>query len=342
MALELLDKHNLLRNIESRSRAFGIPITQHECRTSIVEMILATDMVCHFKLQDNISTLREIVSNSKESSQIRKAFQNTIFIDKQKQDLKPLFPAEDDLNPFTYFKQHYFDDKKSPSNITNMYTACKNNVLNQQERFMLCKILIHAADISNPCRPWSIFHQLSKLVCIEFFRQGEEEYRLGLPISPNMNRHEANPSSVNVEFIDFVVQPYFEALSALFPKCQELAVQCASNRGEWLKFSSEKVDIFGNKLLPIEVALGGSITKQVTLSAGIVQIPEYIEEDILTSFDTLNEPEWLISPYLEEDMTSHSKGRRKSEEVSILHQTNHRSRSSISKGRRKSEELSIL
>lgn len=226
-------------------------MTQQDCRVSIVEIILATDMLCHFKLQDNISILRETIESSKESSQISKVFANTIFVDKQKQELKPLFPAEDESNPFAYFKKHYFNDIVSQplSTITNTGIGA----LDWQERLMLSKILIHAADISNPCRPWPIFHQLSMLVCTEFFRQGEEEHQLGLPISSNMNRHQANPSSVNVGFIDFVAQPYFETLSALFPKCKTLATQCSRNREECLKLTTENVDIFGNRLVPVDV-----------------------------------------------------------------------------------------
>lgn len=147
-------------------------------------------MLCHWKLQENIDILRKNQS------------------DTLKCTVKPLFEPHTD--PFVYFNQDTI-----PSDDTLQ---------------MLCNILLHAADISNPCRPLQLAHRFSNLVCIEFFQQGEKERALGLPITFSTER---SPSDINLSFIDVIVQPYFESLSKLFPNINKLLQQCKENRALW-------------------------------------------------------------------------------------------------------------
>lgn len=52
----------------------------------------------------------------------------------------------------------------------------------ENRRFIL-QIALKCADISNPTRPWDISHKWSLKVCDEFFRQGEFERKLNLPVT---------------------------------------------------------------------------------------------------------------------------------------------------------------
>ena len=52
----------------------------------------------------------------------------------------------------------------------------------------LCGMLIHAADLSNPCRPPELAKRWAGLVLEEFFNQGDIEKELGLPVSPLCSR----------------------------------------------------------------------------------------------------------------------------------------------------------
>lgn len=324
LTLDLLDKHNLLRNVDSIE----------EVNSSIVKMILATDMVCHFNLQDNVSTLFEIVNFKSDKSKARSVLEKTTTIDIKELQIKPLWD-DSGITPFSYFKEHYFKAKISDTIIAENTTA-----LSPEERLMMCKILIHAADISNPCRPWAVFQQLSLLVCVEFFRQGEEENKLGLPVSPNMDSQKASPSTINVGFIDYIVKPYFEALCQLFPKCQPFLANCSNNRGEWLKLSTKEI-----KLTPTEKLLS-----QVTIAAGTVNIPDnYICNNVQQTLsrsvsfqDSLVTPSSWVSPALDRTYN-----RRKSEGTAAisrkLRKTSQRSSISLSTtsnplSRRSSEE----
>ncbi|CEP15577.1 hypothetical protein [Parasitella parasitica] len=320
IALQLLEKHNYLRNVESKSREFGCPISLQEFQSSIVQMILATDMVCHFTLKDNIAILHDRIRGSSHLQHLKSA-------------LKPPFSEHDD--PFKYFKQKHFNQAM----LTTTCAVPDAAVLHKKERLMMCNILLHAADVSNPCRPWPVFYQQSRLVCVEFFRQGEKELSLGLPVSPNMDQKIANPSKINVGFIDFIVNPYFEALSELFPKCVELVHACTRNRQKWLDLATETIgDVHG--IPSVETTLG---TFPMTIAAGTVQIPDSVVQErnrlllaLKRSASSNNVPQFLAAPLMPAK-------RRKSEEVGsvgMLRQIHHTRSSSITKNRRKSEELS--
>lgn len=53
----------------------------------------------------------------------------------------------------------------------------------QNDRHFILQIALKCADISNPTRPWDISHKWSLKVCDEFFRQGEFERQLNLPVT---------------------------------------------------------------------------------------------------------------------------------------------------------------
>merc|ERR1719281_682607 len=52
----------------------------------------------------------------------------------------------------------------------------------------LPEALLHMGDIGGCCRGWETQLRLGALLEEEFFRQGDEEARLGLPVQPLMNR----------------------------------------------------------------------------------------------------------------------------------------------------------
>lgn len=57
------------------------------------------------------------------------------------------------------------------------------DLTNKENRDFILQIALKCADISNPTRPWEISHKWSLKVCDEFFRQGEYERKLNLPIT---------------------------------------------------------------------------------------------------------------------------------------------------------------
>ena len=100
-------------------------------------------------------------------------------------------------------------------------------------RLLLFSILLHAADISNPAKPWPIASKWANLVTTEFFAQGDAERDRGLPVSPLNDRHAAAAGSFaagQINFVEFVVAPLFAFLAKACPETTPLMVQLALNR----------------------------------------------------------------------------------------------------------------
>ncbi|XP_075991447.1 uncharacterized protein LOC142986723 isoform X2 [Anticarsia gemmatalis] len=76
-----------------------------------------------------------------------------------------------------------------------------------EHRHLVLQIALKCADISNPCRPWNISHVWSTKVCDEFFRQGDRERSLRLPISPLCDRSNNSIPNIQQGFFRFVVTP---------------------------------------------------------------------------------------------------------------------------------------
>ena len=95
---------------------------------------------------------------------------------------------------------------EDPDPVTNFNT--KQDFLN---------ILVHAADISNPTKPLDIYKIWAQRCVDEFFRQGDMEKRLGLPVSFNCDRNTVSLSQSQLGFIDAIVLPLFSVINEFFP-----------------------------------------------------------------------------------------------------------------------------
>ncbi|KAG5893591.1 hypothetical protein JTB14_019262 [Gonioctena quinquepunctata] len=78
-----------------------------------------------------------------------------------------------------------------------------------EHRQFIMQIALKCADISNPTRPWDISHKWSLKVCDEFFRQGEYERKLNLPVTSICDQQSTSIAKIQVGFFKFVVTPLF-------------------------------------------------------------------------------------------------------------------------------------
>ncbi|KAG0213092.1 High affinity cAMP-specific and IBMX-insensitive 3',5'-cyclic phosphodiesterase 9A [Mortierella sp. GBA43] len=106
--------------------------------------------------------------------------------------------------------------------------------LTPELRQSLSNCLLHAADISNPVKPWGLCKRWSDLVVQEFFLQGDIEKAQHLPVSPNMDRDQHNQPQISLGFSDFVVQPYFESFVEFLPEAAPFLATLSSNREQWV------------------------------------------------------------------------------------------------------------
>lgn len=77
-------------------------------------------------------------------------------------------------------------------------------------RHFILQIALKSADISNPCRPWDVSKKWSQKVCEEFFRQGDYERQLNLPVTSLCDRFSTSVPKIQVGFFKFVVTPLFD------------------------------------------------------------------------------------------------------------------------------------
>jgi len=89
------------------------------------------------------------------------------------------------------------------------------NLLTTADRRFLTQVVVHAADISNVSRATPIAMEWSRRVTEEFYTQGDEEKRLGLPITKFFDRAHSTRARSQIGFIDFIVQPLFDQLNTV-------------------------------------------------------------------------------------------------------------------------------
>ena len=64
--------------------------------------------------------------------------------------------------------------------------------LAEEHRSEALSLLLHSADVSNPAKPWEVHTQWTARVMEEFFKQGDREKELSLPVSPLCDRDTTN------------------------------------------------------------------------------------------------------------------------------------------------------
>ncbi|XP_015117340.1 uncharacterized protein LOC107041345 isoform X2 [Diachasma alloeum] len=97
--------------------------------------------------------------------------------------------------------------------LTRFRTYLDTNTLDMErseDRHFILQISLKCADISNPCRPWDISRKWAYKVCEEFFRQGDYERQLNLPVTPLCDRSSISIPKIQVGFFEFVVTPLYE------------------------------------------------------------------------------------------------------------------------------------
>ncbi|KAK4520241.1 uncharacterized protein ATC70_008374 [Mucor velutinosus] len=132
---------------------------------------------------------------------------------------------------------HLIEQARSPSSGNKRKHSTSTTLmptanLDAESRTSLCRILLHAADISNMARPWVISKQWSDLIVQEFFSQGDEERKRKMTISPGMDRELCSQPSISLKFGQLIL-PYFESLVSLLPKSHVFVDFLVANSTRW-------------------------------------------------------------------------------------------------------------
>jgi len=99
------------------------------------------------------------------------------------------------------------------------------------------QMMMKCADVSHPARPWKVHERWSILVTEEFYRQGDRERELGLPISPLCDRNAHNLPKSQLGFIQFVVMGAFTSFSD-FCGVEQWVAQLRRNETRWKELAA--------------------------------------------------------------------------------------------------------
>ena len=112
----------------------------------------------------------------------------------------------------------------------------KKKIDNDNQKYM--DLIIHAADISNPTKPYHIYLKWAKLVLEEFFEQGDREKTLGIPCSNDRKKVKLNLSQMS--FIDYVVGPFISLYVTIFPKLKFLQDNIIINKEKFSNYCDDE------------------------------------------------------------------------------------------------------
>lgn len=97
------------------------------------------------------------------------------------------------------------------------------------------KTILHLSDISNPLTAFSTAQVWANCVMEEFFRQGDQEKKLGVPIGILNDREKVSIPSAQHGFINVLLHPLLISTMRVFYTLSPLASQMATNLQEWHK-----------------------------------------------------------------------------------------------------------
>ena len=138
---------------------------------------------------------------------------------------------------------NFVKDKISKYNINKGENRDKimenvEKLFDLQQDFL--EIFIHACDISNPTKPFNIYSFWADRVVSEFFRQSDKEKELGLKVSMNCDRLTVSKAQSQIGFMNFIVLPFFNSLTEIFPELMFLSDNVKSNVEEYTKIKEKE------------------------------------------------------------------------------------------------------
>merc|ERR1719456_1910476 len=121
-----------------------------------------------------------------------------------------------------------YDSDSLDTRQAELEVFCQNDC-----KVMIMNTLLHAADVSNPCRVWETSQGWGMKVIEEFFAQGDEERKLGIPVQFLNDRFKLNKPNSQIGFIEFMIAPFVFAQIRLWPALAELGDELVVNLGKW-------------------------------------------------------------------------------------------------------------
>ncbi|GLC65344.1 hypothetical protein PLESTF_000283100 [Pleodorina starrii] len=185
-------------------------------RKQVIEMVLATDMKQHFSLLSQFNTTHRLAS----------------------------FGHCDTTNADAAASGKGGPNSRNPGGVNSELSdivvdvdadvkALAPKPLDETERLLSLQLAIKAADLGHLGEELDVHQRWLSGLEEEFFRQGDKERQLGIPISPLFDRAKQGVSKSQVGFYEFVALPLVHALCSAFPGTHPLTRCFLSNYNHW-------------------------------------------------------------------------------------------------------------
>ncbi|PAV82660.1 hypothetical protein WR25_05875 [Diploscapter pachys] len=150
-----------------------------------------------------------------------------------------------ELKRFRYLVLEYIlaTDLKQHFEIIVSFTEKTNEMEmnNESDRLLVAKLIIKMADINSPTKPYDLHRKWTERICEEFYEQGDEEVKRGMPITCYMDRNDPGVAKLQDSFICHVVSPMATAMreAGLLPilpglEEPEMIINLRHNHTKWL------------------------------------------------------------------------------------------------------------
>eukprot|EP01128_Nolandella_sp_AFSM9_P008420 TRINITY_DN509_c0_g1_i3.p1 TRINITY_DN509_c0_g1~~TRINITY_DN509_c0_g1_i3.p1 ORF type:complete len:497 (+),score=57.95 TRINITY_DN509_c0_g1_i3:520-2010(+) len=115
---------------------------------------------------------------------------------------------------------------------------------NEVHRELVAGMILKCADLSNPAKPFPIAKYWAQMVQEEFYLQGDQEQKRGMPVSPFMGRGHSPLPQLQLGFIDHIVHPIFSLMVKLLPELEPNVLNVLlSNRQVWVQMQESELEV---------------------------------------------------------------------------------------------------
>mgnify|MGYP002624393304 CR=1 FL=1 len=104
-----------------------------------------------------------------------------------------------------------------------------------EEQQVLLNYLMHSADLGHNCKKYEISKKWVHLLCEEFWIQGDQEKKLGIPVSFLCDRDKIDVPASQVNFLRGFIISSFDCLVSIFPNLKYTMENAKNNIKEWQK-----------------------------------------------------------------------------------------------------------
>jgi len=110
--------------------------------------------------------------------------------------------------------------------------------------------------VSANCQPWGVHKQAVWQLEQEFFKQGDQERALGMPVMPMMDRYKDSAANSQVFFMSKLVRPLLDPCIELVDKdvADALGSHLEENMGHWITLTERYPKLSAQEILRLEEA----------------------------------------------------------------------------------------